>query len=134
MSLESRNPQRIRPDAGLRWGGRILFLTAILLITDLALQPGYEMPARLFGPDKVEHVAAFLVLTLLGRIAWPSLPVWILAILLSLYGLGIEIAQAMDWVGRTASLADFAADGVGIVLGLGMHALASRFLSSSRGE
>lgn len=125
MQLEPRNPDAPRPDAGLRWAGRILFLTAIVLITDLALQPGIEMPTRLFGSDKVEHVAAFLTLTLLARMGWPRRSGMLIGLILFLYGVGIEYLQSTSAIGRTASVADIVADLVGILLGLLFLALAS---------
>ena len=94
-----------------------MFLTTIVLITDLALQPGYATPASVLGSDKLEHIAAFLTLAMLSRLAWPTLSRWLPGGLLALYGLGIEYVQSMDFVGRTASVADFVADLIGIVLG-----------------
>ena len=102
----------------LRWAVRILFVIAIVLITDLALQPGTALPPRLFGSDKLEHFAAFLVLALLGRSAWPSLPAWFALVFLIAYGGAIEALQAEGDAGRTASLADLVADTVGAIAGL----------------
>ena len=110
MQLEPRNTDAPRPDAGLRWAGRILFLTAIVLITDLALQPGFEMPARLFGSDKIEHVGAFLVLTLLAKMGWPTRSRILIGLILFLYGFAIEYLQSTSAIGRTASIADLVAE------------------------
>ena len=128
MSLETRNTDAARPDATLRWAGRLLFLTAIVLITDLALQPGYATPPRLFGSDKLEHLLAFMTLAMLARMGWPRQPVWALGIVLLGYGLGLEVVQSMDWVGRTASMADVAADAIGVLIGFGLTTLFLRFL------
>lgn len=125
MQLEPRNPDAPRPDAGLRWAGRILFLTAIILITDLALQPGFEMPTRLLGSDKLEHAGAFLVLTLLAKMGWPARSRLLIGLILFLYGVGIEYMQSTSAIGRTASVADIVADLVGILLGLLILTLAS---------
>ncbi|WP_300544030.1 VanZ family protein [Maricaulis sp.] len=107
----------------LRWAGRILFVAAIIVITDLALQPGHAMPATLLGSDKLEHLAAFAVLTVLAHIAWPGVSRWFTVPILVLYGIGIELAQASLTVGRTASLADLGADTLGILVGLGLLSL-----------
>lgn len=115
----------MRPDAGLRWGGRVLFLTTLLLVTDLALQPGLPTPPEIFGPDKIEHIMAFFVLTALARMGWPR-RAWTSAILMFAYGVGIEIAQAMTTVGRNASAADVVADVIGISIGLTFAHLLSR--------
>ncbi len=107
----------MRPDAGLRWAGRVLFVTNALLITDLALQPGLPAPPEIFGTDKIEHILAFFVLTVLGRMGWP-LRGWLLTVVLIGYGVGIELAQDAIALGRTASAADVVADLIGIGLGL----------------
>ncbi|MGK0267394.1 MAG: VanZ family protein [Maricaulis sp.] len=112
-----RNSGAARPDAGLRWAGRVLFVTTALLITDLALQPGIATPPELFGTDKLEHMMAFFVLTVLTRLGWPQ-RAWLMAGLLLTYGIGIELAQASSAVGRTASAADVVADLIGIAIGL----------------
>ncbi|WP_417488836.1 VanZ family protein [Maricaulis sp.] len=116
-SGDPRNSEAARPDAGLRWAGRVLFVTTGLLITDLALQPGLPTPPELFGPDKIEHFLAFFVLTMLARMGWPRRG-WITAIMLLSYGIGIELVQGATIFGRTASAADVAADLIGIGLGL----------------
>lgn len=102
---------------GLRWAGRLLFLTTIILITDLALQPGFATPPSLLGSDKVEHIAAFFTLAMLARLGWPSFGWLVSGTILAAYGLGIEYLQSLDFVGRTASWADFVADLIGITLG-----------------
>jgi VanZ family protein len=114
---ETRNTGAARPDAGLRWAGRVLFVTTAMLITDLALQPGIPAPAELFGKDKLEHMMAFFVLTVLTRLGWPK-RAWLMASLLLVYGICIELAQASTAVGRTASAADVVADLIGIGCGL----------------
>tara|TARA_R110002126_G_scaffold91674_3_gene218063 strand:+ start:1175 stop:1585 length:411 start_codon:yes stop_codon:yes gene_type:complete len=106
-----------RPDAGLRWAGRVLFLTTALLITDLALQPGLPTPPVIFGPDKIEHLLAFFVLTVLARMGWPWRG-WLMSGILVCYGVGIELVQGTAAIGRSASSADVAADLIGIGLGL----------------
>lgn len=110
---------------GLRWGGRVLFVTMIYLITDLALQPGIPAPAELVGRDKFEHISAFFVLTLLARMAWPQ-RVRIMPATLLAYGIWIEWAQAVEAVGRTASGADIVADLIGITFGVLLANLVTR--------
>lgn len=107
----------MRPDAGLRWAGRLLFVTVVLVIADLALQPGIPAPAELFGRDKIEHMTAFFALTVLARLGWPR-RAGLMASLLLVYGVGIELAQASSAVGRSASAADVVADVIGICLGV----------------
>ncbi len=106
----------------LRWAARILLVVSIVLITDLALQPGTALPPRLFGSDKLEHFGAFCVLAILARIAWPGSPRWIALLLLVGYGGGIEWLQAAGDAGRTASIGDMVADALGTVTGLALSA------------
>ncbi|WP_121211504.1 VanZ family protein [Maricaulis maris] len=126
MTPETRKTGAPRPDMTLRWAARILFVVAIVLITDLALQPGSALPPRLFGSDKLEHFGAFAVLAVLARIAWPSLPRWFGLLILVGYGGTIEWLQAHGDAGRTASMADLVADMIGAVAGLGLAWLAGR--------
>lgn len=126
MSRETRNTGAPRPDMTLRWGSRILFLTALIVITDLALQPATGVPASLLGSDKLEHMAAFAALTVLSAMAWPSLPRLLTLPLLLLYGIAIEIAQNQLGNGRVASIGDIIADAAGIALATGLVVLARR--------
>ena len=119
MSAEPRNSGPRRPDAGLRWGSRILLATLLVVITDIALQPGFTRPASILGWDKLEHAAAFAALAVFARGSFPQLPSWLLALPLAGYGLWIEYAQASTAVGRTPSVADWVADLIGLVLGFG---------------
>lgn len=123
MTTDPRNTGAPRPDVALRWAARIVLVAAMVIIADLALQPAPDLPSTLWGKDKIEHAAAFLVLTALTRIGWPSLSAWFAAPLLLIYGIGIELAQAELGSGRTASLADLVADLVGILAGLVLFAL-----------
>lgn len=118
MTPETRKTGAPRPDMTLRWAARLLFVVAIVLITDLALQPGTALPPRLFGTDKLEHFAAFMALAVLARVACPNLARSITGIVLLVYGGGIEWLQDIGSAGRTASLADFLADGIGVICGL----------------
>lgn len=102
----------------LRWAGRILLAAALFAITDLALQPGHDMPASILGSDKLEHFAAFAALAVITRIAWPGVTRWFTVPALLLYGVGIELAQATPAIGRTASMADLGADALGIAFGM----------------
>jgi VanZ family protein len=102
----------------LRWAARIVLAVSVVVITDLALQPGPDLPGSLLGSDKVEHAVAFLALAVLCRLSWPRLSAWLVAPLLLTYGFGIEVAQASLTTGRTASLADLAADAAGLLAGL----------------
>jgi VanZ family protein len=100
--------------AGLWWTlGWIL----LLVVVSGCLEPPRYLP-NFHVSDKVEHIAAYFLLTfwfggLLARRSYPAL-----AIVMLILGALIEVAQgAMGW-GRTADVRDFLADSVGVAIGL----------------
>jgi len=93
---------------------RLLFWLALGAITVLALAP--KPPAGVdLGWDKLNHVAAFAVLGLLARAAWPrsGWARWALALLA--YGALLELAQGQT-PNRSAEWADLLADGAGLLM------------------
>lgn len=95
---------------------RIALLISVVAILFLATTANpYPVPAS--ASDKVNHVIAFIELTLLTRLSWPEAKALWFAPALLLFGLAIEGIQA-GLPYREFSLADLAADGVGIALGL----------------
>lgn len=98
------------------WGW--FFLAALLAASVFALWPGYANPPSPLGWHVVNHLAAFIVLTMLARAAWPDLRrIWLFLVLLAYGGL-IELLQSLPVISRTMSLYDWAVDAVGILLGL----------------
>jgi VanZ family protein len=77
--------------------------------------------------DKVQHMAAFATLALLGAFAYPRLALLRLLVGLSMFGALIELTQAIPALRRDAELLDWVADtfAAGVVL-LIVHALRSR--------
>ena len=71
--------------------------------------------------DKVLHVCAFVCLTFVASRSWPPgrQSTWGVALGLVLYGALIELVQSQLPM-REASLADWAADTLGIALGLAL--------------
>ena len=95
---------------------RALFVLSILAILILATADS-RMPLPSTPSDKLNHLLAFLELTLLARLGWPRLRShWLVPGLLA-FGLAIEGIQA-SLPYRDFSLADLAADALGISLGL----------------
>ena len=101
-------------------------------ITAIAWMPGPAGAMNLFDWDKFNHVAAFASLTVLARMGWPQLGRRTLALGLMVYGLVIEMGQAQPLVGRTASIADMVANGIGIAAGLGLAVLVARLRRAGR--
>ena len=94
---------------------KYMFWSALLIIIILALTPGDQAMDTGFS-DKINHLAAFCVLCILGCQAYPKKYAWIVAGLL-LYGIVIEIGQL--WApGRSCSILDLAADTCGITGGI----------------
>ena len=93
---------------------RIGFAIALALVLVVSLWPMPEPPPINTGWDKTDHVAAFVVLGLLGLPSWPDHRVRVLVGLL-LYGALIEVLQAFT-VYRHADWRDWVADAIGIGL------------------
>lgn len=92
-----------------------LLASAVLILCLIA--PSNKI-SSIEGLDKVEHALAFLVLT-----AWFAALIerpgyWALSIMLLGLGVGIEIAQYLMALGRSAEIFDVIADTVGIILGV----------------
>lgn len=100
-----------------------------MIIYGLAIMPSEKAPT-LGGGDKVNHMVAFFTLTLIGRAAYRRSPVWLLAGGLSLFGVLIEITQAIPVLKRDSSVWDWVADSAAILVALGLAALIEKRLPS----
>lgn len=60
--------------------------------------------------DKVEHIAAFITLSLLGSLAYPATALVQLFVRLSLFGAAIEVVQAIPALHRDSDFWDWVAD------------------------
>lgn len=101
----------------MRQAIRAGFWITLIVVTALALTPGPAMPQVLLGADKLKHIAAFAVLAGLVRLGWPGLRLWIAALVLMGHGAFLEFVQGSPILQREMSLADLAADAIGIALG-----------------
>lgn len=103
---------------------RVLFWAALVFAVVMALLPKpIPNPTDRLG-DKFQHMLAFATLSVLGTLAYPALARWQLALGLIVLGAGIEVAQMIPVLKRTASLLDFVADAAVTVLVLGIMSLA----------
>lgn len=106
--------------SGLQQGGRalrLLFWAAALFAFVMAVLPHPpELPGH--PSDKVQHIAAFATLGLLGSLAYPAAAATGLLLRLSLFGAFIELVQAIPALHRDSSALDWIADTVacGLVL------------------
>ena len=98
---------------------RFVFFGAVLFAVIMAslLQPP-QIPGQ--PSDKVQHIIAFAVLTLLARLAYPATNRWRLFVSLAFLGALIEAVQAIPVLHRDPSLLDWLADcgAVAITMGL----------------
>ncbi|MEP1215159.1 MAG: VanZ family protein [Marinobacter sp.] len=91
----------------------VVSATAILYLATTS-EP-YPVPSS--DNDKLNHLLAFLQLTIVTRLAWPGLSrIWIACGLLA-FGVTIEVVQA-QLPYRTFAVADIVADAAGIAIGL----------------
>ena len=102
------SPRLMRP---LFW-----LLACFSLVMALLPKPP-STPIDQFG-DKFAHMLAFAVLTVVARLAWPRTPIWIAALLLSLYGAAIELLQTIPALHRDSDPRDWVADTGAIALAL----------------
>ena len=106
----------------------VMPLTWALLILGLHAIPGIDLPQEilldLLHADKVIHLVMFAVLSssvfvALGKMGAIRKYKWYAGLALALYGIGLEFAQDMWFVGREASWGDILADGAGVLAGRG---------------
>jgi membrane associated rhomboid family serine protease len=99
------------------------FAVAVLVSLGVLFAPGDDVPSAPPGVDKLVHLALFAVLAVTGR--WAGVRLAVLAALLVLYAAGSEVVQALTPLERSGSVADWAADVVGVLTGLllwaGLH-------------
>lgn len=100
-----------------------LYALAAFILMVLCALPRNDLPDPGTG-DRFEHSAAWFVLTVTGYILAPrrriAIPVFALA-----YGVLIEVMQGLLPTGRVADPLDFAADSVGVALGVIAFVLAA---------
>jgi len=110
-----------RPEAGpqlrLAWFWWSIGWAIVVYIAVSCLEPARYVP-NLHLWDKLEHATAFFGMTLWfgGLTRRSRYPV--IALLLALFGAGIEIAQGAMQLGRDEDIMDFVADSVGICIAL----------------
>lgn len=97
-----------------RWW-RALFALTVVAILVLALAPANGPDTGWPHADKLRHAGAFITLWAIGRRARVQ-PSWALAVGLFVFGVFIELAQAMTPT-RDPSLGDVLADMAGIAAG-----------------
>lgn len=93
----------------------VLIISALAIVYLATTSEPYPIPSA--PSDKVNHLLAFIQLTVVTRLAWPELSrVWVATSVMA-FGLAIEVTQAQLSY-RDFSLLDLATDGAGIAIGL----------------
>ena len=109
------------------------FWAALLLTFVMASLPH---PPRIPGDpvDKLQHMAAFAVLTALACAAWPAMSRLRLAIILSAFGALIEVVQAIPALHRDSDWRDWVADTAAILVTLALAAMVERLVRGRQAE
>ena len=94
-----------------------VFLAAVIFTFYNAVIPPRHA-VQLVPWDKAEHFIAFYALTGLGAAAFPRRRLWVIAVLLSLFGALIEIVQGLPIVHRDRDFWDWVADTLAIIAAL----------------
>jgi len=88
---------------------RLLFWAAAAFAFVMAVLPHPpEIPGH--PSDKIQHIAAFATLAVLGAWAFPRFPILKLIIRLSIFGAAIELIQAIPELHRDSDVLDWLAD------------------------
>jgi VanZ family protein len=94
---------------------RILFWAAFTFAFVMAVLPSPpEIPGN--PSDKLQHIAAFATLALLGSFAYPATALLQLLFRLSLFGALIEAVQAIPSLHRDSDVWDWIADTVAVAV------------------
>ncbi len=121
--LPSRFPRPVR---------LALYALAVAILLAMCLTPTADLPDPGTG-DRFEHMAAWFILTLSGLILSPRRTLAIPAFAL-IFGVIVEILQAVTPFGRHGDPLDLAADVVGVTLAsllwLGVRRLAPRVIDA----
>ena len=100
------------------------FAVAVLISFAILFAPGSDVPTAPPGVDKLVHGALFLALALTGL--WAGIGRTVLGPALIGYAAISEIVQGVTPLQRSASVADWFADVVGVLLGVAVWAWARR--------
>jgi hypothetical protein len=103
---------------------RGVFAVTVLVSLAVLFAPGADVPSAPPGVDKLVHGALFAALALTGR--WAGVLRRVLACLLVLYAAASELVQGIPVLDRDASVGDWVADVIGVLVGLLLWGLFAR--------
>ena len=100
------------------------FAVVVLVSLAVLFAPQSDVPSAPPGVDKLVHLVLFAALAVSGR--WAGIGRGVLGALLVLYAAVSEVLQGITPLARSASVADWFADVLGVLLGLGLWGLLTR--------
>jgi VanZ family protein len=100
------------------------FAVVVLVSLAILFAPASDVPPAPPGVDKIVHVLLFAALALSGR--WAGIGRGVLAGLLVVYAAVSEVLQGLTPLNRSASVTDWLADVVGLLLGLALWEVVAR--------
>jgi VanZ family protein len=100
------------------------FAVAVLVSLAVLFAPASDVPSAPPGVDKIVHALLFLALALTGR--WAGIRQSVLAAALVGYAVVSELVQGLTLLARSASVGDWLADVVGVLVGLSLWGLVTR--------
>ena len=95
---------------------RGVFAVAVLVSLAVLFAPADDVPSSPPGVDKLVHLLLFAALAVSGR--WAGARAGVLGVLLVLYAAVSEVVQGLSALERSASVADWVADAIGVLAGL----------------
>lgn len=96
---------------------RVIFAVILVGTFVAAILPNAQAPD--FGDgDKINHIAAFITLSVAAAWAWPRTDLWRIGLWLSALGGLIELVQAIPFIARDAEWGDWFADTVAATIAL----------------
>ena len=99
---------------------QLIWIISIAFVAYVTLYPQLDLPVDFRGADKVYHFLAYLWLAMIPFFGFQNFKIALAGALLMLpFGIGLECAQEF-MPGRFFSMADMAANGVGVILGLSL--------------
>ena len=116
-----------RPHPSLAVHGALsrgVFAVVVLVSLAVLFAPADDVPSAPPGVDKLVHLLLFAALAGSGR--WAGARTGVLAVLLVAYAAVSEVVQGASALERSASVADWVADVVGVLAGLLAWAWAAR--------
>jgi hypothetical protein len=117
----------LRPHPALAVHGALsrgVFAVVVLVSLAVLFTPADDVPWAPPGVDKLVHLLLFAALAGSGR--WAGARAGVLGVLLVAYAAVSEVVQGMSALERSASVADWLADVVGVLAGLLAWAWAGR--------